>query len=224
MIVAEQKSLKEIMGLIANANKILVLGCGTCVTVCFAGGEKEVAILASQLRMATRLEGQEKEIREFTVQRQCEYEYNELAADHIADVDLVLSLACGIGVQTMNEQFPKMLTVPGLNTNGLSQPTEQGVWEERCQACGDCVLGLTGGLCPIARCAKSLLNGPCGGSQRGICEVHSEKETPCVWDQIYHRLKELGQLNRLMDISAAKNWETSRDGGQRKILREDLRL
>lgn len=224
MIVAEQKPFEEIKSLISAANKVLVLGCGTCVTVCFAGGEKEVSILASQLRMATRLEGQEKEIREFTVQRQCEYEYNELAADYIADADIIVSLACGIGVQTLNEQFPTKLTVPGVNTSGLSQPTEQGVWAERCQACGDCVLALTGGLCPIARCAKSLLNGPCGGSQNGICEVYADRETPCVWDQIYHRLKELGQLDKLMEIRAPKNWHTSHDGGQRKIVREDLRL
>ena len=224
MIVAEQKPLEEIKDMIADAEKVLIIGCGTCVTVCFAGGEKEVSILASQLRMATRLDGQEKEIRELTVQRQCEYEYNELAADHVAYADIVVSLACGIGVQTMNEQFPGKLTVPGLNTNGLSQPTEQGVWEDRCQACGDCVLALTGGYCPVARCAKSLLNGPCGGSQRGICEVYADKETPCVWDQIYRRLEQLGQLDRLMEIQPAKNWHTSRDGGQRKIVREDLRL
>lgn len=224
MIVAQQKPLDEIREMIAPANKVLVLGCGTCVTVCFAGGEKEVAILASQLRMATRLAGQEKEITELTVQRQCEYEYNELAADYVRDADVVVSLACGIGVQTMNEQFPDKLTLPGVNTSGLSQPTEQGVWEERCQACGDCVLAWTGGLCPIARCAKSLLNGPCGGSQRGICEVYAERETPCVWDQIYHRLEALGRLDSLMEIRQPKNWHTSRDGGQRKIVREDLRL
>lgn len=224
MIVAQQKTLDEIKGMISAAEKVLILGCGTCVTVCFAGGEKEVSILASQLRMATRLEGSEKEITEFTVQRQCEYEYNELAADYVRDADLVVSLACGIGVQTMNEQFPEKLTVPGLNTSGLSQPTEQGVWEERCQACGDCVLATTGGLCPVARCAKSLMNGPCGGSQRGICEVYSERETPCVWDQIYQRLKALNQLDKLMEVRAPKNWHSSRDGGQRKIVREDLRL
>ncbi len=224
MIVAQQKPLDEIKALIAGAEKVLILGCGTCVTVCFAGGEKEVAILASQLRMATRLAGEERDIREFTVQRQCEFEYNELAADHIRDADLVVSLACGIGVQTVNEQFPQKLTVPGLNTSGLSQPTEQGVWEERCQACGDCVLATTGGLCPVARCAKSLMNGPCGGSQRGICEVYAERQTPCVWDQIYKRLEALGQLDKLMEVNAPKSWSTSRDGGQRKIVREDLRL
>jgi ferredoxin len=224
MIVAQQKPLDEIKALIADADKVLILGCGTCVTVCFAGGEKEVSILASQLRMATRLAGQEKDIREFTVQRQCEPEYNALATDQVRDADLVLSLACGIGVQTVNEQFPDKLTVPGLNTSGLSQPTEQGVWEERCQACGDCVLATTGGLCPVARCAKSLMNGPCGGSQRGICEVYAERQTPCVWDQIYKRLQALGQLDNLMEVRAPKNWSTSRDGGQRKIVREDLRL
>jgi len=224
MIVAEQKPLGEIKAMIADAEKVLILGCGTCATVCFAGGEKEVSILASQLRMATRLDGHEKEFRELTVQRQCEYEYNEMAADYVRDADIIVSLACGIGVQTMNEQYPEKLTVPGVNTTGLSQPTEQGVWEERCQACGDCILDLTGGLCPIARCAKSLLNGPCGGSQNGICEVHPERETPCVWDQIYHRLKDLGQLDKLMEIQPPKNWQTSRDGGQRKIVREDLRL
>jgi ferredoxin len=224
MIVAEQKPLEEIKSMIAGADKVLVLGCGTCVTVCFAGGEKEVSILASQLRMASRLDGQEKEIREMTVQRQCEHEYNEMAADYIRDADMVVSLACGIGVQTVNEQFPEKLTVPGLNTNGLSQPTEQGVWAERCQACGDCVLEQTGGYCPVARCAKSLMNGPCGGSQNGICEVYAEKETPCVWDQIYHRLKDLGQLDKMMQVRPVKNWHTSRDGGQRKIVREDLQL
>jgi len=127
MIVAEQKPLEEIKEMIAPYDKVLILGCGTCVTVCFAGGEKEVAILASTLRMATRLDGAEKEILEATVQRQCEYEYNDEVAERIQEADVVLSLACGIGVQTMNEQFPDRLTLPGLNTTFLGQPTEQGV-------------------------------------------------------------------------------------------------
>jgi len=224
MIIAEQKPLEELKRLIEPYEKVLIVGCGTCVTVCFAGGEKEVGILASSLRMATRLDGHNKEITEATVQRQCEYEYNETIADRIKEADVVLSLACGIGVQTMNEQFPEKLTLPGVNTTFLGQPTEQGVWVERCQACGNCILWKTGGICPIARCAKSLLNGPCGGSQRGICEVHVEKQTPCAWQEIYDRLKALGRLHLLMEIEPPKDWSTSRDGGQRKIVREDLRL
>jgi ferredoxin len=222
MIVAEQKPLEEIKQLVSGFDKVLVMGCGTCVTVCFAGGEKEVGILASSLRMATRLDGLQTEFLEATVQRQCEYEYNEAVAELLPEVDAVLSLACGIGVQTMNEQFSTVLTLPGLNTTFLGQPTEQGVWEERCQACGDCVLGTTGGICPISRCAKSLLNGPCGGSQNGNCEV--DNETPCAWQEIYDRMAALGKLDLLLELNTMKDWRTSRDGGQRKVVREDLRL
>jgi ferredoxin len=222
MIVAEQKPLDEIKQLVSGYDKVLVLGCGTCVTVCFAGGEKEVGILASSLRMATRLDGVQTEFLEATVQRQCEYEYNEAIAELLPQVDAVLSVACGIGVQTMNEQYPGIQTLPGLNTTFLGQPTEQGVWEERCQACGDCVLGTTGGICPIARCAKSLLNGPCGGSQEGVCEV--DPDMPCAWQLIYDRMSALGKLDLLLELNTMKDWRTSRDGGQRKAVREDLRL
>ncbi len=222
MIVGEQKPLEEIKAMIAEYDKVLIVGCGTCVTVCFAGGEKEVGILASALRMATRLDGQNKEIAEATVQRQCEYEYNAEIAEQIKKADVVLSLACGIGVQTLTEQFPEKITLPGLNTTFLGQPVEQGVWHERCQACGNCVLALTGGICPIARCSKSLLNGPCGGSQRGKCEV--DPNLDCAWQLIYDRLKALGRLDLMMQINPVKDWSTSRDGGPRRIVREDLRL
>lgn len=222
MIIAQQKPLEEIKAMLAPYNRILILGCGTCVTVCFAGGEKEVGILASTLRMAYKLAGQEKTILEATVQRQCEYEYNAAIADRLKEVDLVLSLACGIGVQTMNEQFPSIRTVPGLNTSFLGQPVEQGVWAERCQACGNCILDRTGGICPIARCSKSLLNGPCGGSAGGKCEI--SKDVDCVWQLIYDRLKALNMLYLLEEIEPAKDWSTSRDGGPRKIVREDLKI
>ena len=222
MIVGEQKPLDEIKAMIADYEKVLILGCGTCVTVCFAGGEKEVGILASSLRMATKLDGQNKEIVEATVQRQCEHEYNEEVAEQIKEADVILSLACGIGVQTLTEQFPEKPTLPGLNTTFLGQPMEQGVWSERCQACGDCVLAFTGGICPIARCSKSLLNGPCGGSQKGKCEI--DPNIDCAWQLIYDRLKALDNLDLMLQIKPVKDWSTSRDGGPRHIIREDLRL
>ena len=142
--------------------------------------------------------------------------------DAIEGVDMVLSLGCGIGVQALAERFPKSIVVPGLNTSFLGLPTEQGVWAERCAACGDCILGLTGGICPIARCSKSLLNGPCGGSSKGKCEINDQ--TDCAWQLIYDRLAGQGRLDLLMEIRPPKNWKTSRDGGPRKIVREDLRL
>ncbi len=222
MIVAEQKSLDEIKQLVGRAQKVLVVGCGTCVTVCFAGGAREAAIVAAELRMASKLEGAPKEVTDVTVQRQCEWEYLDQIAEQVGQVDVVLSLGCGVGVQAIAEHFPNTWVVPGLNTKFMGLPTEQGVWEERCAGCGDCLLGLTGGICPIARCSKSLLNGPCGGSLNGHCEVN--EEIPCAWQLIYDRLKSMGKLEVLMDIQPPKNWCTARDGGPRKIVREDLRL
>ncbi|MDT8304309.1 MAG: methylenetetrahydrofolate reductase C-terminal domain-containing protein [Anaerolineae bacterium] len=222
MIVAEQKPLEEIKGLLGDAQKVLVVGCGTCVTVCFAGGAREAAIVSSSLRMATRLDGSPRDVADVTVQRQCEWEYLDEVAEQVAEADLVLSLGCGIGVQAMAEHFPDAWVVPGLNTAFLGLPTEQGVWAERCAACGDCVLGLTGGICPIARCSKSLLNGPCGGSEAGHCEI--DPDVPCAWQLIYDRLSSMGKLDMLLQLQAPKNWRTARDGGPRKITREDLRL
>ncbi|MBI5841978.1 MAG: methylenetetrahydrofolate reductase C-terminal domain-containing protein [Chloroflexi bacterium] len=222
MIVAEQKSLEEIKKLVGNAKKVLVAGCGTCVTVCFAGGSREAAIVSAELRMSTKLAGDPKEVADVTVQRQCEWEYLDEIAEQVQGVDVVLSLGCGVGVQAIAEHFPNVWVVPGLNTKFMGLPTEQGVWAERCAACGDCILGLTGGICPIARCSKSLLNGPCGGSLDGHCEINAE--VPCGWQLIYDRLKSMGKLEVLMEIQAPKNWRTSRDGGPRKIVREDLRL
>jgi ferredoxin len=222
VIIAEQKKLDEIRSLVGDAEKVLVVGCGTCVTVCFAGGAREAAIIATSLRMASKLNGAEQAVSDVTVQRQCEWEYLDAIADEVADADVVVSLGCGIGVQAMTEHFPDAWVVPGLNTSFLGLPTEQGVWAERCAACGDCILGLTGGICPIARCSKSLLNGPCGGSEDGHCEINPEID--CAWQLIYDRLSSKGKLHLLMDLQPPKNWQTSRDGGPRRIVRNDLRL
>lgn len=222
MIVAEQKSLDEIKSLIKDREKILVLGCGTCVTVCFSGGEREASILASSLRMSTKLDQDAKVITHATAQRQCEWEYLDQVAEQVQAADIVLSIGCGVGVQAIAEHFPDTWVVPGLNTTFLGLPTEQGVWDERCAACGDCVLALTGGICPIARCSKSLLNGPCGGSEDGHCEI--DPEIPCAWQLIYDRLSSLDKLDALMELQPPKNWSASRDGGPRRIIRQDLRL
>ena len=222
MIVGEQKPLEEIRGLIGEARKVLVAGCGTCVTVCLAGGEREAQILASALRLASQVNADSNEITDVTVQRQCEWEYIDPLAEQITDGDVVVSLACGIGVQTLVERFPDAWVVPGLNTTFLGMPQEQGIWVERCQACGDCILGLTGGICPIARCSKQLLNGPCGGSHDGLCEIAAEVD--CAWHLIYERLERAGKLDMMLRFQPPKDWATSRDGGPRKIVREDLKM
>ncbi len=222
MIVAEQKPLATLKAMLGGYETVLVAGCGTCVTVCLSGGEKEVGILASALRMATKLDGKGISMDEVTVQRQCEWEYIDPLAERLQNYDAILSLGCGVGVQTLAERFPDKRVLPGLNTTFMGLPTEQGVWEERCQACGDCILDQTGGICPIARCSKQLLNGPCGGSQNGECEI--DPEIPCAWQLIWERMSALGLLDRLMEVQPVKNWSTSRDGGPRRIIRDDLRL
>ncbi len=245
MIVGEQKPLDEIKGFLGDSQKVLVVGCGTCVTVCFSGGEKEAQILSSSLRMSTKLDGNAKEVTDVTVQRQCEWEYLDLIETQVRAADIVVSIACGIGVQAMAKHFPEKWIVPGLNTTFLGLPEQQGIWTEQCQACGNCILALTGGICPIARCSKQLLNGPCGGSEKGLCEVKRVKrehgipvmqtdsrgrqqpvleDVECAWHLIYERLQSLGKLELLMEVQPPKDWSTSRDGGPRRIVREDLLL
>ena len=222
MIIAEQKPLEEIKHLLGDAEKVLVVGCGTCVTVCFAGGDREAQILASSLRMSSKLDGHPMEVSDVTVQRQYEWEYLDEIENEIKEADVILSIGCGIGVQAIAEHFPDCWVVPGLNTTFLGLPSEQGVWEERCMACGNCVLGLTGGICPVARCSKSLLNGPCGGSEDGHCEI--DPDVPCAWQLIYDRLASKDKLDMLLEIEPPKDWSTAHDGGPRKIVREDLKL
>lgn len=221
MIVAEQKPLETLRKMLGGRRRVLAVGCGTCVTVCFAGGRQEVATLASSLRMASRIDGAPVEIDETMVQRQCEWEYIEPLADNLDGYDAVLSLGCGVGVQTLAERFPGKRVLPALDTKFMGMPTEQGKWEERCQACGNCILDKTGGICPVSRCAKQLFNGPCGGSQGGKCEV--DDSIPCAWQMIWERAEAQGTVDELMAIAPAKDWSTSRDGGLRRVVREDLR-
>ncbi len=222
MIVGERKPLAEIAELLEPFRKILVLGCGTCVTVCLAGGEKEAAETASALAMLRKKAGKETEIDTHTMVRQCEYEFIDEEQDKLANYDAILSLACGVGVQTMTTRLPEKVIMPGLNTTFMGYPLEQGVWTENCLGCGDCELGLTMGICPIARCSKSMLNGPCGGSQDEKCEV--SKDVDCAWHLIYERLSKVGMAGRMAVIQPPKNWATSHHGGPRTSVREDVRL
>jgi ferredoxin len=222
MIIAHQKPIKEILKKTKDYRRLLVVGCGSCVTVCFAGGERETAALASGLRLGARHEERELEVATEMTLRQCEWEFVESLADKVDSADAVVSTACGVGVQAMAERYPDKRIFPALNTDFMGMPVEQGVWLENCGGCGNCVLDVTGGICPIARCAKSMLNGPCGGSQGGKCEVSSEID--CAWQLIFERLKRQDLLHLLTELTPAKDWSTARDGGQRKIVREDLRI
>lgn len=219
MIVGERKPFEEIQSLLRGYKKILLAGCGTCVKVCFAGGDKEVAILASQLGIAGKKAGVKARIDQVTLERQCENEFIDEAARALDGHDCIMSMACGAGVQMLAARFPHLPVLPAVNTTFLGLLDRQGMFLENCQGCGDCVLGRFGGVCPVTRCSKSLFNGPCGGSANGVCEI--DPSVPCGWQEIYDRLKALGQLDTLEKTEPPKNWASARHGGPRKLIRED---
>ena len=220
MIVAEPKPIKEILEMIEDFHKILVVGCKGCVTVCNVGGSKEVGILASTLRIAGKRAGKELEVGEYTLERQCDPEYVDELEENISSYDAVISIACGVGPQFLSERYPSKRIFPGVNTEFMGGAVAHGIWTERCAGCGTCVVHYFGGLCPIARCAKSLLNGPCGGSSGGKCEI--AKDVDCIWDMIVRKLTQENRLDDLLQFRPAKNWTTARDGGPRKLIREEL--
>ncbi len=236
MIVAERKPLDEVEGFVHPYKKVLVAGCGGCATVCFAGGEAEVKTVASALRIAARrLIGHEsfdsapgehglaQQVLEGCVTRQCEPEFVDALSKRVVEegIDAVLSLACGVGVNFLAERLGDVPVFPGINTKFFGATAEPGVWVELCAGCGNCVLHLTGGICPVARCSKSILNGPCGGSKGGKCEISPDVD--CAWALIVERMKRLGTLDRLLDVTPPRDWSTSLHGGPRRIVREDLR-
>jgi ferredoxin len=205
LIVAEQKPLEEIRRMITPYERVLILGCGTCMTVCDAGGEREVSYLHSALRVAQAKGGNGTHtFSEYTVRRQCDPEFLDMIGDKINDVDTILSLGCGIGVQALAERYQDLPVLPGVNTSFMGMANESGVWDERCAACGDCRLEDTAGICPITRCTKGILNGPCAGTKNGKCEAN--KDIDCAWILIYKRLERLGQLEKMRRYYPMRNF------------------
>jgi len=205
LIVAERKSLEEIRRTIAPYERVLIVGCGTCATVCGAGGEREVALLHAGLRAMEARSGEGwHTFLEFTVKRQCDAEFLDALVDRVREVDAVLSLGCGIGVQAIAERFPTLPVLPGVNTSFMGMAKEWGVWDERCAACGDCRLAETAGICPITRCAKGILNGPCAGTKNGKCEANNEMD--CAWVLIYQRLEKLHRLEDMRRYYPPRNF------------------
>jgi hypothetical protein len=202
MIVGQWKPIAELIEKLSAHERVVLVGCATCMAECAAGGDREVETLAPLLRMALAKAG--------------------LIQEDDEPIDAVMSIGCGIGVQALAERFPEVPVYPGVNTTALAAREELGIWATRCAACGDCVLDETFGYCPVARCAKSLLNGPCGGTRNdGKCEL--DETTDCVWTLIVKRAEARGELDRLRKIRTTKDWSTSGHGGPKRIRREDLK-
>ncbi len=209
MIILEQKPFEEILDSLKGKEKIFLVGCTLCATTCGVGGEKEVK------EMAARLKGEKKMVTGWAVLDPACHLLESKKAFHkhkeeLAESDAILVLSCGSGVQTVREGM-KGLVRPGCNTLFLGEIARLGEkvkhFEERCSLCGDCLLDLTGGYCPVTLCSKGLLNGPCGGSQDGKCEVDPERD--CGWVLIYEELKKRGELDKM------KQFQPPRDYGER---------
>jgi len=210
MIIATKKTLEEIKEALKGYKKVLNVGCGGCTSVCLAGGHKEVEDLNTQLTITLKGDQVVFAIDGFTVERQCEQHFLAELDAIVKPYDALLSMACGAGVQFLAERYPDKPVFPALNTLFVGVNKDIGWYEERCKSCGECVLAMTGGICPITMCAKGLLNGPCGGPQDGHCEVNSE--VPCAWIKIHERLKEQGRLDNILKITPAREWQDQVQG------------
>ncbi|MCL2492427.1 MAG: methylenetetrahydrofolate reductase C-terminal domain-containing protein [Clostridiales bacterium] len=222
MIVAEQKPIDELIRSLEGFKKIVIASCGTCVTVCMSGGEKEALAVQGLLEANAKEKGQDISVSVVDLKRQCDDEFIDDLEAELLDGDVVLSMACGVGVQFLAGKYADKVVLPGLNTTFYGAAKELGYWTELCAGCGNCLLERTGGICPIARCSKSIFNGPCGGSQNAKCEIDSEID--CAWQLIYDKLTAMGRLDTLLEIHEIRDWSTSRDGGPRHLRKDDVNL
>ncbi len=215
--ITQQKPWEEVTQLLGKCQGVYLIGCGTCATLCRTGGKSEV------LEMKAKLEEAGKKVTGWMViPTACDELTREALQENANDIDAadcILVLTCAFGVQTVSLYLGKPKPVyPALNTLFVGKEESPGYFIEVCAQCGSCVLAQTAGICPLVRCAKSLLNGPCGGSVKGRCEL--SPDIPCAWQMIIERLETLGQLDRLEEIAPPRDWSTSHAGGPRKIALE----
>jgi hypothetical protein len=204
MIVTIQKPLDEILDSLLPYSRLLVAGCDGCTQP--PRGLREAEALSLLLELGAGTRGKKLDLKITTFPKQCDsYLVATQLKPQTDDVEAILSLACGVGVQTLTQVLPDLVTLPAQNTLFMGmEAREERTYEENCAACGDCILALTGGICPIARCAKGLLNGACGGSSNDKCEQDQGKD--CAWCLIYQRLQKLGRLDVLREFRPPRNF------------------
>jgi len=211
LIIVQQKPLEKIFEMTEEFKRLLIVGCDGCAAIVQAGGEKQAEVLKTLLEMHRKLKGKnDSKIKAISILRQCDRQIAESSLNpSIGDYDAVVSLACGVGVQTLADLYPSRIIIPANDTKFMGMhDTKEGKFYEMCRGCGDCILFETGGICPITRCAKSLLNGPCGGQAKGKCEVGGWKND-CAWVLIYNRLKERNKLELFKKFRIPRDYRIS---------------
>ncbi len=212
MIITKQKDFNELLSSIGK-EPVFIIGCSECATMCHTGGEKEV------LEMKGALEDKNIPVTGWVILEPACHLQNDKRIlrkykDEVNKAKKILVLACGNGIQTVSEIIENADVIAGNDTLFLGEIKRANEFEKRCNMCGDCIEDLFGGFCPVSRCPKSMLNGPCGGSIDGKCEIDSNID--CVWDLIYKRLKEKKQLQLLKIIQEPKDWSKSTE--TRRVL------
>lgn len=208
MIITQQKEINEIWAMVKNYNKILIAGCDGCCQP--PRSKNEAKVLGQLLELKARTEGKELKWKAITILRQCDDRIPvETVRSFVEDYDAIVSLACGLGIVMMNKVIDKILTFPAQNSMfGGVQNAEENNFIQYCETCGNCLLGVTGGVCPIAGCAKHLMNGPCGGTVDGKCEVGGYVN-PCAWIEIYMRLKKFDKVDLFKVYRPARDYRSA---------------
>jgi len=206
MIITRQKPLEDMLEFVKGCKKIFLIGCNLCATTCKSGGEEEVKEIAEKLKKNGKVITGTA-----VLDPACSYlELKRLYrshADEIDSADAVISLACGGGTQAAAELFKATRVYPGTDTLFQGEITRATLKErnfaQKCSLCGECILAVTGGICPVTRCPEGLLNGPCGGIKNGKCEV--DKDMDCVWLIIYDKLRELDEVDLMKVVREPKD-------------------
>lgn len=205
MIITEQKSIEEILNILKDYTNVFIVGCGECATTCKTGGEPEI------LQMQAKLEEHGKKVLGFCIPKApcvASQIKTELAKNMklLRQAEAILVLSCGLGVQSVKDNDRLGLVVlPACNTIFGAVMDSQGNFFEKCSLCGECVLDKTAGVCPVTLCAKGLFNGPCGGMDKGKCEVDKDKD--CAWVLIYKELEKKNKVGAFKEIQGARNYQ-----------------
>lgn len=210
--ITAQKPVEEVMQYLVRCPSVYLIGCGTCATMCRTGGKAEVMAMKEQLEA-----GGKKVTGWMVIPTACDELTRDALRENAGDIaaaDCILAMTCATGVQTIAFHLKEAKPVfPALNTLFLGTEDSPGHFVDTCMQCGSCVLGRTAAICPLVRCAKGVLNGPCGGSVDGKCEI--SPDVPCAWQMIYDRLAEMGRLDEMEEIEPVKDWSPSVSGGPR---------
>ena len=206
MIVSRQKPFNEVLDCLKGIERVFIVGCGECATVCLTGGEEQVAEMIKKLQEAGK-----QVTGSFVAESACHMlDMKRMLRQHkdaVAQAQAIVTMACGAGAQSVANTMDDKPVFTANDTMFLGNVQRFGNFVEHCSMCGSCIINQTGGICPVTNCSKGLLNGPCGGVNQGKCEVGEDRD--CAWVKIYNRLKALNRLDEFKKIQAMKDFSSA---------------